>query len=181
MERQIAYVALFTALIAALGFMPSFMLPFGVPITAQSLGIMLAGAILGRWRGALAVVFFLVLVAIGLPLLSGGRGGLGVFAGPSVGFLIGWPIAAFVTGFIVEKWREGNLFIHSTFAAIIGGIVVLYAFGVVGLSVMLDKTLLEALGICLVYIPGDAIKAVVCGVVTEAIARARPDALLSRA
>ena len=181
MERQITFIALFTALIAALGFLPSFNLIAGVPITAQSMGIMLAGAVLGARRGALSVLLFLALIAMGLPLLAGGRGGLGVFAGPSVGFLIGWPIAAFVTGLIVEKWNGSNLFIVTTVASILGGIIVLYLFGIVGMAQKLDKTILEATQICLIYIPGDLIKAVIAGVVVDAIARARPAALLSRA
>ena len=77
-------------MVAALGLVPAFTPPgFAVPITAQSLGVMLAGSILGARRGALSLVLLLVLVAVGLPLLAGGRGGLGVFAGPSVGFLLG--------------------------------------------------------------------------------------------
>ena len=68
---------------------------------------MLCGTVLGAKRGALAVVLFLALVAAGLPLLSGGRGGLGVFASPSVGYLIGFPIAAFVAGWVVQTWRAG--------------------------------------------------------------------------
>ena len=181
MERQITFIALFTALIAALGFLPSFMLPFGVPITAQNLGVMLAGAVLGARRGALSVLLFLALVAMGLPLLAGGRGGLGVFASPTVGFLIGFPISAFAIGLIVEKWRANNLFLVGTAASLIGGILVLYVFGIVGLAQMIDKTILEATKLCLIYIPGDIIKALVAGVVVEAIARARPAALLSRA
>ena len=103
MERSLSHIALFAALIAVLGFVPQVMLPFGVPITAQSLGIMLCGTVLGAKRGALAVLLFLALVAVGLPLLSGGRGGLGVFASPTVGFLLGFPVAAFVAGLITEK------------------------------------------------------------------------------
>ena len=109
MERNITLIALFAALVAALGLIPKLTLGFGVPITAQSMGIMLCGTILGARRGALAVLLVLALVALGLPLLAGGRGGLGVFAGPTVGFLVGWPIAAFVTGLIVERWRSGSL------------------------------------------------------------------------
>ena len=86
MERNLTHIALFAALIAVLGLVPQIDLMAGVPITAQSLGIMLCGTVLGARRGALAVLLFLLLVAVGLPLLSGGRGGLGVFAGPSVGF-----------------------------------------------------------------------------------------------
>src|SRR5690349_19707549 len=73
-----ARVATFAALIAALG-MPGSVALFGnaVPITLQTLGVMLAGTILGAWRGALAVATFLALAAAGLPVLAGGRGGLG--------------------------------------------------------------------------------------------------------
>ena len=103
MEKNLTHIALFAALIAVLGLIPKIDLISGVPITAQSLGIMLCGTVLGAKRGALAVILFLVLVAAGLPLLAGGRGGLGVFASPSVGYLIGFPFAAFVAGLIVER------------------------------------------------------------------------------
>src|SRR5690606_14272550 len=70
-----ARVATFAALIAALG-MPGSLALFGnaVPLTLQTLGVMLAGTILGAWRGALAVATFLALAAAGLPVLAGGRG-----------------------------------------------------------------------------------------------------------
>ncbi len=181
MEKNVAYTALFAALIAALGLVPKITLAFGVPITAQSLGIMLCGTILGAKRGGLAVLLFLLLVAIGLPLLSGGRGGLGLFVSASGGFLIGWPIAAFVTGLIVEKWRGTNLAVVATIASIVGGILVMYVFGIAGMAIVLDKTLLEAAGLVTAFIPGDIIKAVIAGLLTSAIAKSRPASLLSRA
>nr|WP_321463135.1 biotin transporter BioY [uncultured Cohaesibacter sp.] len=180
MERQLTYIALFAALVAALGLMPQFMLPFGVPVSAQSLGVMMAGVILGARRGALSMILFVVLVLAGLPLLAGGRGGLGVLAGPSVGFFLGWPFAAFATGLIVEKWGKGNLLLVGTFASIVGGVFVLYALGILGMAVRLDKSILEATTMVLVFIPGDLIKAVVAGFVLQAVARARPGAVLSR-
>ena len=106
MERNITLIALFAALIAALGLVPKFDLASGVPITAQSMGVMLAGTILGARRGALAVLLVLFLVALGLPLLAGGRGGLGVFAGPTVGFLIGWPVARWTSIARVARLRS---------------------------------------------------------------------------
>lgn len=190
MERSLTYVALFAALIAVLGLVPQITLAVGVPITAQSLGIMLCGTVLGAKRGALAVLLFLLLVALGLPLLSGGRGGLGVFAGPSTGFLIGFPIAAFVAGWIVETWRA-SVGVAAFAGAVLGGIVVLYAIGIPWLSFMLTAeqtskmALREGLPLPLaltaLYLPGDLIKAVLAGLATQAIARMRPGALLSRA
>ena len=102
--RDLVLIALFTAIIAALGILPPIELGFiPVPITAQSFGVMLAGAVLGARRGALSVALLLVLVAIGLPLLAGGRGGFSVFTGPTAGFLIGWIAGAFVTGLAAER------------------------------------------------------------------------------
>lgn len=179
MERNLSHIALFAALIAALGFIPQVMLPFGVPITAQSLGVMLCGTVLGAKRGALAVLLFLMLVAIGLPLLSGGRGGLGVFASPTVGFLIGFPVAALVAGLITEAlelpvgWAAG-------IGAFVGGVLVLYSFGIFGLAYILDKKISEAALLVAAFLPGDLIKVVLAGFITNAIAKMRPGALLSR-
>jgi biotin transport system substrate-specific component len=179
MERSLTHIALFAALVAVLGLVPPVTLPGGVPITAQSLGIMLCGTVLGARRGALAVLLFLVLVALGLPLLSGGRGGLGLFAGPSIGFLIGFPVAAFVAGLVVERWRApvGRA---AALGAFLGGIVVLYPLGALGWAMMLGKTLAEVQPFLLAFLPGDLIKVVLAGLITRGLAEMRPGALLSR-
>ena len=179
MERNITHIALFAALIAVLGLVPKIELLSGVPITAQSMGVMLCGTVLGAKRGALAVLLFLALVAIGLPLLAGGRGGLGVFASPSVGFLIGFPVAAFVAGWIVERW-SAPVGLAAFAGAILGGILVLYAFGIPGMALMLGKTVTEATGLASPFFPGDLIKAALAALVTRSIAQMRPGALLSR-
>ncbi|MFE3836334.1 biotin transporter BioY [Pseudogemmobacter sonorensis] len=180
MERNITYIALFAALIAILGLIPAINLHFGVPITAQSLAIMLCGTVLGARRGALAVLLFLALVAAGLPLLAGGRGGLGVFLSPTVGYLIGFPVAAFVAGWIVEKTTL-PVGIAAGAGAVIGGVGVLNLLGILGMSVMLDKTFAEAAYLAAAFLPGDMIKAVLAGFVTHALTRMRPGAVLSRA
>lgn len=180
MEKNLTHIALFAALIAVLGLVPKIDLLAGVPITAQSLGVMLCGTVLGAKRGASAVLLFLALVAVGLPLLSGGRGGLGVFASPSVGFLIGFPVAAFVAGLVVEKWTAA-IGVAAFVGAILGGIVALYAFGIPGMAVMLGKSLPEAAVLATPFLPGDLIKAGLAALVTRAIAQMRPGALLSRA
>ena len=181
MERNIAYIALFAALIAALGLLPKFTLVSGIPITAQSLGIMLCGTVLGAKRGALAVVLFLALVAIGLPLLAGGRGGLGVFGTPWAGFLFGFPIAALFVGLIVEKWNAGSVSVVAGIAAVIGGIGVLYAIAIPYYMIGTGKGLVASAITMSPFIPGDLIKAVLAGVITGAIYKARPTAVLSRA
>mgnify|MGYP000701741529 CR=1 FL=1 len=126
--KDIVYIALFTALIAALGVFPPLTVPvIAVPITAQTLGVMLAGGVLGAKRGALAIVLFLILVAVGLPLLSGGRGGLAVFSSVTAGFLLGWIVGAYVVGFIVEKnWHNLN-FLSALIAGVIGVSIIMGA------------------------------------------------------
>ena len=99
--RDLAQIAIFAALIAALGLPGSITIgSTGVPITLQTLGIMLTGGILGARKGFLAVAVFLVLTTAGLPLLAGGRGGLGIWAGPSAGYLVGWLVGVVVIGLL---------------------------------------------------------------------------------
>lgn len=182
-ERTLVQIALYAAIIAVLGLMPKFDLPLagGVPITAQSMGIMLAGVMLGAWRGALAVVLFLLVVALGAPLLAGGRGGLGAFFGPSAGFLLGYPVAALIAGFIMQKFRSQAVLPVALVAAVVGGIVVLYPLGILGMSALGSLSPLDAAKACLIFIPGDTIKAVLVALLAQTVARGLPEALISRA
>lgn len=182
MERNVVLIALFTALIAALGLVPKLTLASGIPITAQSLGIMLCGTVLGSKRGALAVLLFVVLVAAGLPLLAGGRGGLGVFTTPWAGFYFGFPVAAFVAGLVMERWHSENIGIVAFVAAVVGGIGALYLVAVPYYMVMKPAGLLEAFVTAMLpFLIGDTIKAVLAGVITGALYKARPASVLSRA
>lgn len=182
-DRSLVQIALYAAIIAVLGLLPKFNIPLagGVPITAQSLGIMLAGVMLGPVRGALAVVLFLVVVALGAPLLAGGRGGIGVFTTASVGFLLGWPIAAFVTGLLMQKLKAMSILPAAFIASIVGGIIVLYAIGIPGVAWKANLTLTQAAIGSMVFIPGDIVKAVLVAIIAKTIYAARPSAVLSRA
>lgn len=179
--RDLAIVAVFAGIVAALGLVPAIS-PFGgaVPITAQSLGVMLAGAILGPRRGALALVVFLGLVALGLPLLAGGRGGLGVFAGPSVGYLIGWPVAAFAVGALTYAMGAPYRLFWGVLANVLGGVVLLNVLGIIGMMARADLSLGAAVVAALVFVPGDLIKAVVCALVARGVHAASPGLLPER-
>ena len=86
--KNVALIAMMTAIIIVLGFVPPIPLGFiPVPLVLQNMGIMLAGAILGSKRGFLSVIIFLLLVAVGLPLMTGGRGGVAVFVGATAGYI----------------------------------------------------------------------------------------------
>ena len=173
--KDTVYIALFAALTAALGLIPQITLATGVPITAQSMGIMLAGALLGAKRGGLAIVLFLVLVAIGLPLLAGGRGGAGVFFGASGGFLLGFPIGAFIIGFLFDRHTGQPPFLLSLIYVIIGGIGVVYLLGVPWLAQVADLTLAQAFTGSIAFVPGDIIKSVVTVIIAREVRRALPD------
>jgi biotin transport system substrate-specific component len=172
--RDIARIAVFAALIAALGLIGPIPVPGLVPITAQTLGVILAGTVLGAWRGAAAVLVFEVLVLIGLPLLSGGHGGAGVFVGATAGYLIGWIPGAFVTGLIAHSGRRGPSWWRVALGGIVGGIVVIYALGIPGVSLITGLPLSEAFLTSLVFIPGDLIKVAVATALTMALWKAYP-------
>ncbi len=182
-SRAIVRIALMAAVIGVLGMLPGVVLPIamGVPITAQTLGVMLAGIILGPRHGGLAVLLFLFVVLLGAPLLSGGRGGLGVLFGPSVGFLLGFVPAAFVSGFVMERLKTLPVFAAAFVAAAVGGIAVEYACGVVGLMVMARMNLLQSLVAIAVFVPGDLLKALATAFIAEASYRGYPAAIASRA
>lgn len=176
-ERGIARIALLAGLVAALGALPPIALPFGVPITAQSMGVMLAGAILGPRDGFLAMLLFLVLVAMGLPLLAGGHGGLAAFVAPSWGFLVGWPFAAWATGALVGRLRLRRTALRVALASVIGAIGLLYAFGIAGMSLSLGRSPGECALLVMAFVPGDLVKAAVTGLVVATLERARPGTL----
>ncbi|WP_222270409.1 biotin transporter BioY [Modestobacter marinus] len=172
--RDLAYIAIFAALTAVLGLVPAINVG-PVPITAQTLGVMLAGSVLGAKRGFLALLLFLLLVAIGLPLLPGGRGGLGVFVGPTAGYLYAWPLGAFVVGLVTElAWRRFNL-AWAALANVVGGVLVIYAVGIPFVAVYADEvTLGQSLTGSLSFLPGDAVKVAVASLIAVQVRRAYP-------
>lgn len=180
--RDIVRIALFAAFIGALGLLPKFDLPFtgGVPITAQLLGVMLAGILLGARNGALAVLLFLFIVALGMPLLAGGRGGLAPFFGPSAGYLIGFVASAYVAGLVMTRLEKWPVMPAAIIAAVVGGVIVDHAIGVPVLAWQTDLTLGAAALADMAFIPGDLLKAVVAGIIAEAAFRAAPQVFAGR-
>ena len=177
---DIARIAVFAAIVAVLGLPGGFAVFGSVPITAQTLGVMLAGAILGAWRGAVSMLVLLALVALGLPLLSGGRGGIAVFVGPSAGYLVGWVLGAFLVGLIV---RAGSRLTwpRTILGVVVGGIVTIYAFGIPVQAAITRLPLAETALQSLVFLPGDLVKAAIAAAITMTLVRAYPRAFRSAA
>lgn len=177
-SHSLALVSLFGALMAVFGLIPKIDLAFGVPITLQTLGVMLAGCLLGPRLAFQAVLLFLAAVAIGLPLLSGGRGGFGVFISPSAGYLVAWPVGAFVVGWIMRSLSATTptrIAINAFIASSLGGLALIHASGVVGLIKIAGMTPFQALVATATFIPGDLVKCVLCALVCHTVARGLPD------
>ncbi|MFJ6416233.1 biotin transporter BioY [Paeniglutamicibacter sp. NPDC091659] len=173
---SLARVAVFAAIVAVLGLPGGFSVAGGVPITVQTLGVMLAGAVLGPWLGALSMTVLLALVALGLPLLAGGRGGIGVFFGPSAGYLLGWIVGAFVIGLIVHAGGRKPVLWRTLAGVLTGGILVIYAFGIPVQSMVTRLPIGETALMSLAFIPGDLIKAVTAAIIVMTLVRAYPRA-----
>ena len=167
--RDLVRVSLFAALIGALGLAPRFDLPIaaGVPVTAQTLGVMLAGVILGARLGATSVALFLFVVACGAPLLSGGRGGLGVFVGPTAGYLIGWIAGAWVVGAMMRVLPFKSDFTSALIASAVGGIFIIYLFGTPWLAWSSGLSLKNAAIASATFLPGDALKAIATAFIAQ--------------
>src|SRR5213080_3208725 len=149
---DITYIALFGASMGAMVLVPPIMLSFTpVPIVLQTLGVLLAGTVLGPKRGALSMVVFLLIVAAGIPLLSGGRGGVSVFVGPSAGYLLAYPITAGCVGFLVSRFR--NLKLRNILLVnLTVGIFLIYLIGVPVQAFVMNIPVLQAAKLSLVYI-----------------------------
>ncbi|MCC7322039.1 MAG: biotin transporter BioY [Rubellimicrobium sp.] len=174
MERTLALIALFAALLGALALMPGLTLGFGVPITLQTLGVMLAGTVLGARGGALAVLLYLGLIAIGLPIAANGGAGLAVFARPSAGYLLGFVAGALVIGLVAQRFANPMGFWPALAGALTGGVVVVHVFGIIGLMLRAGMDLPAAIAADAAFIPGDIAKAVIAAAITRGLAQARP-------
>ncbi len=161
--RGMIYAAMFGA-ITAVGAFVIIPLP-PVPITLQTLFTALSGALLGGSLGALSQVVYVLLGIIGLPVFAGGKAGLGVLFGPTGGYLIGFVAASFVIGKMIEGKKEAG-FVWIAFAMVLG-FLVLYALGVLQLSLVAKLDFAKALSAgMLPFLIGDVVKIVVATFVT---------------
>lgn len=170
--RDLALIAMFTALTAVLA-LPTITLTGITPITLQSLGYMLAATLLAFPWGAACVALYVLLIAVGLPIAAGGRGGLAVITGPTGGFLIGAIIGAFVTGWLITKWGRTNT-LKVALANIIGLMVIVYAVGLPWLGWRTGSGLFAKFALGFQFVPGDLIKVAITALVTVTVVRAYP-------
>ncbi len=159
--KKIILAGLFTAL-SALGAFIRIPLPY-VPIVLQGFFVILAGLILGSKWGFLSQLAYLIIGLAGIPIFTNG-GGIGYVLQPTFGYLMGYALGAFVTGFIVEKSKAKNIktYLLASFACIMA----IYLIGVPYLAVIMHFVIGNETAVSyavvsgfLITLPGDIIKA----------------------
>jgi biotin transport system substrate-specific component len=145
---------------------------FPVPMTMQTFAVTLIGALYGWRLGTVTVLAWLGEAALGFPVLAGGAGGLAHFAGPTGGYIVAFPIAAAIVGWLAERgWTaKGNL-LHSLAAMLIGNAFIL-AFGGAWLALMIGFSDAFEFGVA-PFILGGILKAVLATASVEATRRAK--------
>lgn len=161
--KDLAHVGIFTALTALGAFIS---IPIGpVPITLQSLFVILSGLILGSKKAAYSQITYLLLGLMGFPIFSGFSGGLQHVIKPSFGFIIGYIGAAYITG----KLTEGRALTYRnlTLAVLIGSLVIYglglpYMYYILNIMLKSNFTTYKILQLgMLAFIPGDLLKALI--------------------
>jgi biotin transport system substrate-specific component len=153
--RSAGIVIVFSLFIAACA---QFTIPLGdVPITGQSFAVLLTGALLGSRLGAAAVIAYLIEGALGLPFFAAGGSGIVRFFGPTGGYLVAFPAAAFVTGAFAEHGWDKRYF-SAVIAMFIGSAIILgsgWAWYSIVTNTPPNVSFMLAVGR---FLPGDVIK-----------------------
>ena len=152
--KDMVMTAMFAALIAVCSIVS---VPIGeVPITLQTFAVCLSAAMLGWRRGMLSVLVYLLLGAVGVPVFAGMKGGVGVLAGPTGGYLLGFLLTAWVVGFVAQKTERKALPLTLAMA---GGLLLCYAVGTVWFMAVTKMTVTASLLLCVVpFLLPDAVK-----------------------
>lgn len=152
------YIALSAALIAICSWLS---IPTSIPFTLQTFAVCLISALLGTKRGTLAVCVYILLGAVGVPVFSGFRGGIGVLLGTTGGYIVGFIFTAIAVGLWLKRFGDGLI---SLALSMITGIALCYAFGTAWFMFVYARAsgsigLMTALGWCVFpYLVPDGLK-----------------------
>jgi biotin transport system substrate-specific component len=156
--REIAYVGLAIALIAVCAWIS---LPIGpIPFTLQTLAVAFAGGLLGWKRGGIAVLVYILMGLIGIPVFAGFKAGTATLFGATGGYIFGFLFLALIPAFfqrirVKNQWGQTAVY----YAGMLLGLAVCYFFGTVWFTVVYDCTLEYALTLCVIpYILPDLFK-----------------------
>jgi len=167
--NDLCMMGIFTAVIAVMSqiMIP---MPYGVPMTLQTLAIPMAGIMLGSKKGTLATIIYMLVGAVGVPVFAGFAGGLGIVFGPTGGFIMSFPILAFAAGIGAEKNNKWSIWI-----GLVAGVIINYICGVIYFSLYTSNDLITSFTACvLLFIPTDIVKIITAGMLCTKIRRLRP-------
>ncbi len=172
-----AALILGTSWLIAISAQISIYLPISpVPITGQTLVVLLAGLVLGKNRGAAAVAAYLLQGAAGLPFFAGGQSGMIILFGPTGGYLFGFLAAAYIVGMLSELRYRRSVF--QAAAALVIGNSIIYIFGLVWLVRFVGEAQALQFGLY-PFLAGDLLKislgVVLVGGSTAILSRSQPD------
>ncbi|ASS76324.1 biotin transporter BioY [Tumebacillus algifaecis] len=174
--RGVVFSALFAALLVVLSYV-NINLGFSpVPITLSNMAILFAGVLLGPFYGFFSMALVVVLTLFGLPMWHG-NGGIGLVAGPTGGFIVMYPVAAFLVGLVAKRITGSGVFAHiqMLFVTFVFGFLVLYLGGVPWLKSVADLTWQSAMIAGFYpFWPGDLAKAVVASLIILQVRRVYP-------
>ncbi|NLB73307.1 MAG: biotin transporter BioY [Firmicutes bacterium] len=176
--RNLTRVAMFTALMCVLAYV-FLQLPISpVAISAQTFGVMLAGLVLEPNLAALSQALYVLLGALGLPVFAGGASGIGILIGPKGGYLWGFIVGAYVTAAMIQKSEKNGKpipLLMLAFASLIGGVIVVYAIGVLQLAVVAELPFRTAFAVgVLPFIPGDLAKVITASLIARRLRSVLP-------
>lgn len=159
----IALGALFVAAMAQL----RIALPFTpVPLTGQTFAVLLVGATLGSKDGAASMLLYIALGALGLPVFAGGASGVAYLSGATLGYLVGFVMAAFVIGLLAERGMERS--VGTSIIPFLVGTVIIYVCGVAWLTIMLGSVKQAFAAGLLPFLVGDTLKIIAASLMLPA-------------
>ena len=160
--RDICYSGLFAAVIAIMAQI-SIPMPGGVPMTMQTFAITLAAVVLGAKLSTVSSVIYLLLGAVGVPVLANFSGGFDKFIGPTGGFLISFPLMAFIIGWSTD---HRHAFRGAYVIALIVVTIANYVVGTAMFCVLMNSSIAAGVTACVLpFIPTAVIKAVLATVI----------------
>lgn len=158
-NQTVKDISLVSGSVISIALLSQIIIPFKpVPVTGQTLGILLSAGLLGKKKGMLSVLTYILLGTMGIPLFAGGDFGLARLAGPTGGYLTGFLAAAFVVGTLKDKGFMSNF--RNAALCMMAGNIVIYTFGLLWLSKFMMPTDLLTTGVY-PFIPGDIIKIII--------------------
>jgi biotin transport system substrate-specific component len=181
---DLALIATFAAFIAVCAILPALGTnASGVEFTLQMFGIFLTAGVLGARRGALAVLLYLAVGTAGVPIFAGQTGGPSAWTGASAGYLVAFPIAAFLVGAVasvVARRNPAAVTVALSVAAAIVTVGVVGVIGAIGMAIKLDVDFGAAWGYATPFFVFDIIKGVIAAIVAAAVHRAFPQLVARR-